>query len=135
MKQIFIILFLVSLGIPQKSLAQKKKDLQTQELYLFGVGTSFNDSTTYMSAIQRFQGDFIEKKTGFLENRAVYATQMKIYLEQNYPGYETCAIFFSTDKKKIEKKYTKLHRMYLKDKTTRLKEIPVTEFTFNPIKK
>ena len=116
-------------------LAQKIKNQQTPELYLFGVGTSFNDSTTYMSAIQCFQGDFIEKKTGFLENRAIYATQMKIYLEQNYPGYETCAIFFSTDKKKIEKKYTKLRRRYMKDTTTHLKEIPVTEFTFNPVKK
>jgi len=114
--------------------AQKKQSVENPEVYIFGVGTSFNDSTTYISEIHHFKGNFIEKKTGFLENRAIYAEQMKIYLEQNYPGYETCAIFYDTKKKAIEKKYNKVRRRYQKDKSTKLVELPVTEFTFNPVK-
>ena len=90
--------------------AQKKQSVENPEVYIFGVGT------------------------GFLENRAIYAEQMKIYLEQNYPGYETCAIFYDTKKKAIEKKYNKVRRRYQKDKSTKLVELPVTEFTFNPVK-
>ena len=114
--------------------ANARKEKGTADVYVFGVGTSFNDSVMYMSAPQRLDGALIQKKTGFLEDRTYYSFQFKNYLEANYPGYETCAVFYATSRKNIEKKYAKLRRRYRKDKELRVEEVPTNEFAFIPMK-
>lgn len=113
--------------------ATARKEPGTEEVFLFGVGTSFSDTVMYMSAPQKLSTATINKKTGFLEERAYYAFQFKNYLEANYPGYATCAVFYATKRTAIEKKYVKLRRKYAKSKDVRVQEVPAMDFSFSTI--
>ena len=97
-------------------------------IYAFGFSQNFNDSTFFLSSIQELPGATIKDK--FLEHRNAYGNQLKAYLEQTYPGHETCAIFFSKKKKTMEKKYLKVRRHLLRQKRNKLIEIPAKDFKF-----
>ena len=48
--------------------------LQKQErLYVYGVATSFNDSTVYITEIQQLDSAWVDTKTGFLYSRNNYS--------------------------------------------------------------
>lgn len=121
-----LLLFAASLTL---SVAAQKDEKVFTGIHVFGIGTSFNDSTVYISTPQFMADATLQKKTGFMENRAKYAFQMKTYLEANYSPNETCAIFFAKTHKKLEKKYQKVRRRFLK-RGVRIVEIPDNEFTF-----
>lgn len=123
-----LVLFCAALMYSLSNHAQKT-------VYAFGFGTSFNDSTVYLSAIQILPEAQIQKKTGFLENRASYTLQMKRYLESNYVGHETCVLFFSTKKEKLEKKYIKVRRQAQRNKQQTVRELPSEEFRFSALSK
>lgn len=123
-----LILFCAVMMWPLTNHAQKA-------VYAFGFGTSFNDSTVYLSAIQVLPEAQIQKKTGFLEHRASYTSQMKRYLENNYVGHETCVLFFSTKKEKLEKKYIKVRRQAQRNKQQTVKELSSEEFSFSALPK
>lgn len=112
--------------------ASAQKNTNAAGLHVFGVGTSFNDSTVYISAPQFLPEATLQAKTGFMVNRAKYAFQMKTYLEANYFANETCAVFFGKTHKKIEKKYLKVRRRLLK-RGVRIVELPENEFSFQYI--
>lgn len=101
-------------------------------LHVFGVGMSLSDSTVYLSQPQFLGQATLQPKTGFMDNRASYAFQMKTYLEANYVGYETCAVFFAKSQKKALKKYQKVMRQSRK-KGLHIVELPESEFTFKYI--
>lgn len=117
------------LFLPLTLSAQKAAD----GLYMFGVGTSFNDSTIYLTAIQLVPGARLNPKTDFLENRVRYSNQLKAYLEMNFVGFETCTVFFADTKKEIEQKYIKLRRRYQKTKNRYLLELPSDVFSFQQV--
>jgi len=123
-----LILFCAILMWPLNNYAQKT-------VYAFGFGTSFNDSTVYLSAIQVLPDAQVQKKTGFLKHRASYTSQMKRYLESNYIGHETCVLFFSTRKEKLEKKYIKVRRHAQRNKQQTVKELSSEEFRFSALPK
>lgn len=105
--------------------AQSKKD----PIYAFAYGTSFNDSTIYLSAVSELTIATIDKKSHLLNDRSGYSDQFKTYLDKQYQKNHTCTIFFSQSRKKLEKKYTKLRRNFRKDKENHLVEVPGSEFT------
>ena len=70
----------------------------------------------------------VDGKTKFLNNRSIYVSAFKRYLEEKYSKTYTCALFFSTKRDKLEKKYLKVKRIAQKEKTTRLMEVPITDF-------
>ena len=48
---------------------------------MFGVATSFNDSTLYITEIQEISGAYIDSKTKFLVERDNYSYQLRDYLK------------------------------------------------------
>lgn len=62
--------------------------LQKQErLYVYGVATSFNDSTVYITEIQQLDSAWVDTKTGFLYSRNNYSFQLRDHLKAN--GFAT----------------------------------------------
>lgn len=56
--------------------------LQKQErLYVYGVATSFNDSTVYITEIQQLDSAWVDTKTGFLYSRNNYSFQLRDHLK------------------------------------------------------
>lgn len=94
-------------------------------VYAFGIAASFNDSVVYYTEIQLL--DSVELGKGsMLPQRELYSYQLKNYVDyyKQKPDY-TCMIYFSENKKKLEKeahqvmgKYKKAHMvMEAVDKT------------------
>lgn len=117
--------------------------------YIFGFASSFNDSTVYITSVQQLDSAYIQGKGKFLVSRENYSYQLRDYLEQQGAGYRTCCVFYDTDQKKAEKKWTKLYDKYTaKPKSKRvkngqqkddaptpyqLKQVSNGEFKFQPI--
>ena len=100
-----------------------------KSVYAFGVAASFNDSIVYYTEIQMLDSIRLDKN-GFLPKRDLYAYQLKNYLEHRLskPDY-TCMIYFSENKKKLEKEAAKMKGKYKKSKVS-MQEIEPAEFTF-----
>lgn len=101
-----------------------------QSIYMFAYGTSFNDSTVYLSTVEVVKGATLEAKTNFLNGRLTYSNAFKQYLDVKYNGVHTAAVFFSVKRDKLEKMYLKIRRNTQKNKTTRLVEVPTSDFRF-----
>lgn len=100
--------------------AHAKNDPTTA--YMFGFASSFNDSTVYMTSVQRVDSVYLTHKKLFLDNRENYSLQLKEYLESIGAPKRTCIVIFDRNFKKAEKKWTKLHDRYTKQaKAKRLK--------------
>lgn len=98
-------------------------------IYAFAYGTSFNDSTIYLTAVSHLSIASIDKKSHLLNDRSGYSAQFKEYLDKQYAKDHTCTIFFSTNRKKLEKKYVKLRRFCRKNKDAKVVEVSTTDFT------
>ena len=99
-------------------------------VYAFGVAASFNDSIVYYTDIQVLDSVELDKN-GFLPKRDLYTYQLKNYLEYNLkkPDY-TCMIYFSENKKKLEKESAKVKGKYKKNKSIVLMPIDPYAFRF-----
>lgn len=99
-------------------------------VYVFGLAASFNDSIVYYTEIQVLDSVSLDKE-GFLPRRELYSYQLKNYLEYELkkPNY-TCMIYFSENKKKLEKEAIKVKANYQKTNSTTLQAIEPTQFTF-----
>ena len=99
-------------------------------VYAFGVAASFNDSVVYYTEIQVLDSVGLDK-AGFPPKRDLYAYQLKNYLEYdlNKPDY-TCMIYFSENKKKLEKEASKIKGKYKKGSGLVLQAVEPSAFTF-----
>lgn len=110
---------------------EEKKEEANGKVYIFGVGTSFADSTIYISEVVELKDFALEKKTKFLPYRSEFSIQMKQYLEGHLGLMsQTCCVFFSDNKQKISKKYYKVKKRYLDDMDVRLTVIDSHDFKF-----
>lgn len=109
---------------------EENKETEKQTIYMFGVGAAFGDTTVCFTNIQTIEGEGLVNK-GFLKARNMYSMQFKNYLEnaENLP-HRTCAIYFSTKKNKLEKKYSKLKARYMEDKDKATRTIDSSKFSF-----
>ena len=91
---------------------------------------AFNDSIVYYTDIQVLDSVELDKN-GFLPKRDLYTYQLKNYLEYNLkkPDY-TCMIYFSENKKKLEKEAVKVKGKYKKSKNMVLQVVKPEAFTF-----
>lgn len=106
----------------------------SKTIYMFGVARSFNNDTTqYITFVEPVENATLQQGTKFLSHRSLYAAQLKQYVEQNYGPNQTCAIFFSTSRKKLEKKFLKVRREFYKKKPHHVVEITKSSFSFQPI--
>uniref|UniRef100_UPI00402892EA hypothetical protein n=1 Tax=Alloprevotella sp. TaxID=1872471 RepID=UPI00402892EA len=101
-----------------------------QSIYMFAYGTSFNDSTIYLSTVEVVENATLEQKTNFLNNRLSYSNAFKQFLDVKYSGIHTTAVFFNVKREKLEKMYLKIRRNAQKSRTMRLVEVPASDFRF-----
>ena len=102
-----------------------------QSIYMFAYGTSFNDSTIYLSTVEVVKNATLEQKTNFLNNRLSYSNAFKQFLDVKYSGIHTTAVFFNVKREKLEKMYLKIRRNTQKSRTMRLVEVPASDFRFS----
>lgn len=101
-----------------------------QSIYMFAYGTSFNDSTIYLSTVEVVKNATLEQKTNFLNNRLSYSNAFKQFLDVKYSGIHTTAVFFNVKREKLEKMYLKIRRNTQKSKAMRLVEVTASDFRF-----
>lgn len=99
-------------------------------VYAFGVAASFNDSIVYYTEIQLLDSVELDKN-GFLPKREAYTYQFKNFLDSDFkkPDY-TCMIYFSENKKKLEKEAAKVKGKYKKSIGLLLQGIGPSAFKF-----
>lgn len=106
--------------------------LQKQErLYVYGVATSFNDSTVYITEIQQLDSAWVDTKTGFLYSRNNYSFQLRDHLKANGFATPTCVTYFAKTRKEIEKKYVAIKKRYATSGHYNVKYVTKHDFTYS----
>lgn len=109
------------------------KDKKAARMYVFGVATSFNDSTAYFTTIQEIDSVTTSGKTGMLANKQEYSYQLKNHFSNKGLTYRTCTTINNKDKKKIQKLYAKTKQKLAKKNKYIIKDIDEREFRFERI--
>ena len=123
------ILFAIALVFTMCSAFSLKKD-HSKPVYAFGISASFTDTVVYFTDIQILDSAKVSKE-GFLSHRELYSYQLKNYLEDNQlQQNSTCMIYFSENKKKLEKEATKILNKYKKNNRTTVSRIDSDKFHF-----
>lgn len=104
----------------------KSKD---KPVYAFGIAASFNDSVVYYTDIQVLDSVSLGKG-GILPQRELYSYQLKNFVDyhKQKPDY-TCMIYFSENKKKLQKEVLKVMGKYKKSSMV-LEALSASEFKF-----
>ena len=123
------ILFAIALVFTMCSAFSLKKD-HSKPVYAFGISASFTDTVVYFTEIQILDSVSLSKE-GFLAHRELYSYQLKNYLEDNLlQQNSTCMIYFSENKKKLEKEATKILNKYKKNNRMTVSRIDSDKFHF-----
>lgn len=123
------ILFAVALVFTLCSAFSFKKG-HSKPVYAFGIAASFTDSVVYFTDIQLLDSAKLTKE-GFLAHRELYSYQLKNYLEDNrLQENSTCMIYFSENRKKLEKEATKILTKYKRGKNVIVSKIEADKFHF-----
>ena len=131
-KALYIIIAVLSLASTVSIMAKGGEEL-AQKMYVFGVSTSFNDSTVFFTEIMELEGAWVESKTGFIVSRDNYSYQLRDHLaSKGYPK-RTCIFISGKNLKDVTKKYDKLKSRYVKKGGSDILLIDKSEFTFKPI--
>jgi hypothetical protein len=126
-KRLLLCLVMVSCTIAL-SAANKRKTI-----YMFGLATSFNDSTVYFTEVQQVDSAYIDSKTKFLYSRNSYSYQLRDYLEQTGFPNATCVTSFAFTRKEAEKKYLTLRKRYLEGAKFNIKYLKLSDFKYSAI--
>ncbi|NMA74263.1 MAG: hypothetical protein GX963_08930 [Bacteroidales bacterium] len=126
------VLFCLLLGFMLSTATVKAEKKDKSKVYAVGVSISFKSPTIFYTDVQELEGGVIEK--GFLKGRDRYSYQFKGFLEVDKEApNQTCAIYFSNDKGKLEKRISSLLRKYKKESSYSVVPVSSNEFTFtNP---
>ena len=123
------ILFAIALVFTMCSAFSLKKD-HSKPVYAFGISASFTDTVVYFTDIQILDSAKVSKE-GFLSHRELYSYQLKNYLEDNQlQQNSTCMIYFSENKKKLEKEATKILNKYKNNNRMTVSRIDSDKFHF-----
>ena len=125
--RLFVVLALAFLMC--SAFTMKKDKDKEKPVYAFGVAASFSDTLVYYTPIQLLDSVALDKN-GFLPGRDLYSYQLKNHLEYKLGKLNyTCMIYFSDNKKKLEKEVSKVKAGYQKSRQTLL-AIEPDEFKF-----
>ena len=132
LKAIVCMYLLLLLAIGQ---LEAKKVVVQRPVYMIGVAFSFVDSAVFITDMHQVDSISIEKKTKFLMDRQLYSFQLQRYLEVTYKGgpYMPC-VFFSPNRKKMERRYLSLHKRYAHNDEFRMNLVDQGMFRFKPEK-
>lgn len=103
---------------------------EQERVYVYGMATSFNDSTVYITEIQQLDSAWVNSKTGFLYSRNNYSYQLRDYLKNNGCPTPTCTTFFAKKRKDIEKKYVAIKKRYTTKGKYNVKYITNHDFSY-----
>lgn len=126
----FIKSFCFLLGMLIVCSAFSLKDGKAKSVYIVGVSASFTDSLVYFTEIQSLDSVSLDKNK-MLPQRSQYSYQLKNYLE-NEEGLSnrTCFVYFSCNKKKLQKTINKMKTNYQKGKSLLIREVNPNAFRF-----
>lgn len=83
------------------------------KIYMFGFAASFNDTIIHITDIQEIDSAWTNSKNKQLLGREQYSYQLRDYLSDSLQmSHRTCVVFYHQDRKKLEKKYSHLTRLY-----------------------
>lgn len=104
------------------------------ELYMFGYAFSFNDSTLYITTIQKVENVWLRSRNNFVIERETYSHQLQQYFEKDNVMNMTCGVSFHKKHKKLLKKYNKLKARYEKRmKHVRIITLSDADFAFTSV--
>ncbi len=109
------------------------KNKMVPKVYAFGVSTSFNDSTVYITDIQDIDSAWIDSKTNFLKNREDYSYQMNSYFDDLGQKHRTCVIFCELKRQKLAKKFERVKKKYMGKEDINVKYLADKDFHFTTI--
>lgn len=89
------------------------KKVVVPKMYMFGFAASFNDTIVHFTEIQEVDSVWVDSKTEFLAGREQYSAQLQQYLSNQQMPNRTCVVIYDKNRKKAEKKYLKLRRLYV----------------------
>ncbi len=114
--------------------AIQAQEVQRQRVYMFGFAASFSDSLAFQTDIQVVDSAYVYKKNDFLADRTQYSTQLQLAVQQ-MTGRENmiCAVFFDTKLAKLEKKYQKVRRRYIRDHAVVVQPLSTDAFRFKSV--
>lgn len=111
---LFAFIAVVTLGMATTVHAKK---VQVPKMYIFGMSASFNDTIVYFTNVQDIDSAWIESKNDFLQTRDLYSNQLRDYLAVNKQmPHRTCIVVANKNRKKLEKKYLKMVKLYTQSK-------------------
>lgn len=93
------------------AVSMQAKD-EMKRIYIFGFASSFNDSIVCFTDVQAVDSAWLNSKNHFLVSRENYSYQLRDYLEGEGYKHPTCMISYSTNLKKLTKKYNKMRNSY-----------------------
>lgn len=102
-------------------------------LYVYGIATSFNDSTVYFTELQQMTDTWVDTKTEFLYSRDNYSYQLRDYLKQKGVAHPTCVTIFGKTRKEAEKKYVELKKRYITKGRYDIKYVTLHDFAYSAI--
>lgn len=124
-----VVLTAISVGASAKPKKEKKVD----ELYIYGIAASFNDSTIYFTDIQQMRGVWMDSKKMFVSYSQEYSAQLRNYMESKGMPKRVCTFFYDKKYKKLKKRYDKMKNKYVKSGKYDIRYIDMLEFQFQPI--
>lgn len=131
MKYAKTLLFLLMLGCTLGMMAERKPKMQP--VYAFGFSASFTDSVAFLTDVMCIDSAYLQAN-GFLEGRQLYSMQLENYvLEKCHVQNSTNAIYFSPNRKTIEKRYEKMNRKYQRSEELALIYVGSEEFQFKAV--
>lgn len=105
----YIMLLVAMLSLCVADMDAKSK---RQNIFVFGVSTSFEDSTVYLTDIQEIPNVLMDSKTNFIYDIRNYSYQLNTYMEGIGEKDRVCVMEYALKRKDIEKKYLKLKKRY-----------------------
>ena len=103
------------------------------KVFMYGVVTSFNDSTVYFTDIQMLDSAWVDSKTGFLYSRENYSYQLRDNMHKLGIAHPTCITVFSKTRKDIEKKYFAMKKRYTSKGRYDVKYLTASDFQFEAV--
>lgn len=124
-------LFALGIGVALGVQADQKPVIR-KPVYMFGFSASFTDSVAFLTDVMQVDAAKV-LPNGFLADRTLYSLQLENYvLSSCHVQNSTNAVFFSTDKKTLDKKYDKVNRKYQRSENLVLIYVGEDEFRFTP---
>ncbi len=133
MKSLKYLTIILAVFMTSISVANAEKGKGKKTVYVFGVATSFNDSTAYVTAVQKLDSVELASKTGLLAHKNEYSYQLKDYMARQGQSHSTCVTVNASSLKQLEKINAKMRLKFAKKDKLIVKDIPESEFHYERV--